>query len=453
MQDNKNFHLVDLELERTILGEMLLDEHALNVGVERLQPQDFGSEVHRIIFKALVELWFEKKVADIILLKEHLHKKNLLEKVGGLDYLYSIVQSALSPRLIEEHIELLLQKSLYRQLVELASEIQSKAQKGTMDANALLDFAEKRIIELRERDVRKGFIHIGEVVEEEVKAIETRKKESQEIVGIPTGIRKLDELTGGFLPGQLIIIASRPGIGKTSFALNIHALHSVEMGKPSAIFSLEMTAQELAQRFLAMESGIPGTKLKKGDVSPNEFPRLVEAVGKLKEAPIYVDEEATTLLEIKARARRIAREKGISLLTIDYLQLISLIGESRRTENRQQEISYITRTLKNFAKELGIPIIALSQLSRKVEDRSDRKPRLSDLRESGAIEQDADIVIFLYKDEKREDSTLEFIVAKNRNGPQGDGEMLFIRETFKFTDNIYYDYQPDESSESIDELL
>ncbi len=449
----RDTHLVDLELERTVLGEMLLDEGALNTGIERLKAEDFGSEVHRIIFRALVELWFERKVADVILLKEHLARKNLLEKVGGLDYLYSIVQSSLSPKLIDEHIELLLQKSLYRQLVELASEIQSKAQKGSMDANALLDFAEKRIIELRERDVRKGFIHIGEAVEEEIRAIETRKNETKDIMGIPTGIRGLDRLTGGFLPGQLIIIASRPGMGKTSFALNIHSNFSIKMGKPSAIFSLEMTAQELAQRFLAMESGISGIKLRKGDVSSSEFPRLVEAVSKLKDAPIYVDEEATTLLEIKARARRIVREKGVSLLTIDYLQLISLVGESRRAENRQQEISYITRTLKNFAKELGIPIIALSQLSRKVEDRADKKPRLSDLRESGAIEQDADIVIFLYRDESKEDSMTEYIVAKNRNGPQGEGEMLFIRETFKFTDNIYYDYQPDENADDLGELL
>ncbi len=446
-----DLNIADPELERTVLGEMLLEEYALNVGVEKLKVEDFSTEVHRIIFKALVELWFEKKAADVVLLKEHLKRKDLLEKIGGQDYLYSLMNSSISPYLIEEHVRLLLEKSIYRQVVQLAAEIQDKARKGNMDADALLEFAEKKIIELRERDVQRGFVQIGELVQKELQEIQERKKETQDILGIPTGINKLDKLTGGFLPGQLVVIASRPGIGKTTFALNIHHMFSVKMGKPSAIFSLEMSVQELAQRFLAMESGIPGTKLKTGNVSPAEFPRLLEAVDNLKDAPIYVDDTSSTLLDIKAKARRIVREKNVSLITIDYMQLINLAGEGRGKENRQQEISYISRTLKNFAKELGVPIIALSQLSRKVEDRSDKKPRLSDLRESGAIEQDADIVIFLYREDDRESDETEFIVAKNRNGPPGEGMMLFIRDIFKFTDNIYYDRDAEETP--IDDLI
>lgn len=446
-----DLNIADPELERTVLGEMLLDSNALNVGIEKLKVEDFSTEAHRLIFKALTDLWFEKKAADVVLLKEYLKRKGLLERVGGQDYLYSLMNASISPYLIEEHVALLLEKSIYRQVVQLAAEIQERAKRGTMDADSLLEFAEKKIIELRERDVHKGFVPIGEMVQKELEEIQERKKETQDILGIPTGINKLDKLTGGFLPGQLVVIASRPGIGKTTFALNIHHMFSVKMGKPSAIFSLEMSVQELAQRFLSMESEIPGTKLKTGNVSPAEFPRLLEAVDKLKDAPIYVDDTSTTLLDIKAKARRIVREKNIGLLTIDYLQLINLAGEGKGKENRQQEISYISRTLKNFAKELGIPIIALSQLSRKVEDRADKRPRLSDLRESGAIEQDADIVIFLYREDDKETNETEFIVAKNRNGPPGEGIMLFIRDIFKFTDNIYYDREADENP--IDDLL
>jgi len=339
-----------------------------------------------------------------------------------------------TPELLEEHINIIIEKSIYRKIIETSQIILNEAQKEERKADDLLDFAEARILEIRDRGIRKDFTHISEIVESQKEEIIQKYEIKSKIIGIPTGISFLDNLTGGLLPGNLIIIASRPSVGKTSFALFIHRYLSVDLKIPTAIFSLEMSCNELAQRFISMQSYVNNMRIRTGMLTRDDLPKIIEAIGKLRNAPIWIDDTASSLLEIKAKARRIVREQKVKLLTIDYLQLIELEAhERKRRESRQQEIAFITRNLKTFAKEINIPIVVLSQLSRKAEERADKRPQLSDLRESGSIEQDADIVILLYRNKEGE-KTIGVNVAKNRNGPIGESSLYFESECFRFSE-------------------
>ncbi|MEO0202921.1 MAG: replicative DNA helicase [candidate division WOR-3 bacterium] len=427
-----------IESENTIIALMLTyPRECIGRVVEKLLPSDFSSERNREIFLAIKDLYLNgnKEIVDVGLLINELERRKTIEKVGGKDYLVEIIEKFYStPELLEEHINIVIEKSIFRRIIETSQLILNEAQKGERKANDLLDFAEARILEIRDRGIRRDFLHISEVVEQQKNEIIQRFEIKSRIVGIPTGISFLDNLTGGLLPGNLIIIASRPSVGKTSFALFIHRYLGVEQKIPTAIFSLEMSAHELVQRFISMQSRVNNMKIRTGMLSKDDLPRLIEAIGRLREAPMWIDDNASSLLEIKAKARRVVKENKVKLITIDYLQLIDLEPhERKRRESRQQEIAFITRSLKNFAKEINIPIIVLSQLSRKAEERADKKPQLSDLRESGSIEQDADIVILLYRNKDVAEKVIGVSVAKNRNGPIGEDNLLFESEYFRFS--------------------
>ncbi|MEO0151434.1 MAG: replicative DNA helicase [candidate division WOR-3 bacterium] len=440
-----------IESENTIIALMLTyPSECIGRVVEKLTIDDFSNEKNREIFSTIKELYLNrnKEFIDVAMIIDELERKGTLEKVGGKEYLIEIIEKFYStPELLEEHINIVIEKSIYRKIIETSQVILNEAQKGERRADDLLDFAEARILEIRDRGIRKDFVHISEIIEHQKKEIIERYEVKSRIIGIPTGISFLDNLTGGLLPGNLIIIASRPSVGKTSFALFIHRYLGVEQKIPTAIFSLEMSSHELVQRFISMQSRVNNMKIRTGMLSKDDLPRLIEAIGKLKETPIWIDDTATSLLEIKAKARRIVRENKVKLITIDYLQLIELEPhERKRRESRQQEIAFITRSLKSFAKEINIPIIVLSQLSRKAEERADKKPQLSDLRESGSIEQDADIVILLYRNKEVQEKVIGVNVAKNRNGPIGEDNLIFESEYFRFTP-ILHEEIPEETED------
>ncbi len=417
------------EVEAQILGIILLYPEQLYKVVETVKPDDFFIDTHRTLYNIILSMLEENQRIDPITVKKEILARGLESKVKP-EYINELVSIALSPNLIDSLLEQLIKISTYRKIRELIHETKEYIDKMSMDVDEIIDMLERRLLEIRLGRMERTLMHISELVEQERKEIENRANRKSTILGIPTGFRTLDELTSGFLPGQLIVIASRPSVGKTTFALNIHNYVSTYLKIPSVIFSLEMSVQELVQRFISMDSMVEGMKIRTGMLNVDEFSLILEAIGRLKEAPIYIDDVSRTLTEIKAKARRAVREYGAKLITIDYIQIMDIGTETRRKESRQQEIAYMTRSLKNFAKEIGVPFIVLSQLSRKVEDRATKKPQLSDLKESGAIEQDADIVILLH----REEESVEYILAKNRNGPQGTGKLIFKGSIFKFID-------------------
>lgn len=436
-----------IELEKTIICLMLLyPEKTIGRVIEKLNEEDFIDVKNREIFRTIKELYLEenREIVDIAIVKDQLEKRGILEKIGGFEYLYQIIDEFYSDiSTLDDHINILIEKSIYRKVIETSKTIISEAEKQERKANELLDFAEARILEIRDRGIRKSFSSLSEIIEEHKNEIIERANKKSRIIGLPSGISFLDNLTGGFLPGNLIIIASRPSVGKTSFALFIHRYLSVEQNEPTAIFSLEMSANELAQRFISMQANVDNMRIRTGSINSEEFAKIIGAIGKLKKsAPIWIDDTSSSLLEIKAKARRMVRENKVKLITIDYLQLIELEPhERKRKESRQQEIAFITRNLKNFAKELNIPIIVLSQLSRKAEERADKKPQLSDLRESGSIEQDADIVILLYRNRDDAQRIIGVNLAKNRNGPIGGDNLIFESNVFRFIPIMREDFE------------
>jgi replicative DNA helicase len=429
------------EIEMSVLGAMIMSEEALYKGLETLKEDDFYLDAHRKIFNTISEIFETKKTVDPLTLVEELKKKGYLEEIGGPEYIMAIAESVISPALIDNHCKILLEKSIYRKIIENATEILKEAYTGALPAEELLDYAEQQILSVREREIRRGFITMETLVSENVKLIERIKNTGSTITGLPTGFKDLDELTTGFHNGDLIIIASRPSQGKTSLALSIMRYLSVEQGIPTAMFSLEMPVDQIGLRLLCMESRVDISKLRKGIIREEDFEKITMAAGALKKAPIFIDDTPSIpILELRAKARRIKREHDVKAIFIDYLQLIR---GPENAENRQQEISAISRSLKALAKELQIPVIALSQLSRAIEQRADKRPQLSDLRESGAIEQDADLVIFLHKPriedeldfrgaEPPEEDVVDVIVGKHRNGPVGEVKLTFIKEYTRF---------------------
>ena len=418
-----------LEAEVSVLGGILLENEALNRVLEVIREGDFYRESHRTIFSAFLELYERSEPADLITLSEVLKKREEFEAVGGIEYLNSLVNSVATAANITYYAKIIKEKSILRKLINRATEIISQGYADSGDVDEFLDRAERSIFEISEDRVRPSFFPIKDIIKSSFKTIEKLYEKRQLITGVPTGFTRLDELTSGLQPSDLIIVAGRPSMGKTAFALNIAQHAAIQGGTPSAIFSLEMAKEQLALRMLCSEAKVDAHRLRGGFLGEADWPKLTRAAGNLSEAPIFIDDTpGLTALEMRAKSRRLKAEKKLGLVIVDYLQLMRGRAAS---DNREQEISDISRSLKALAKELTVPVIALSQLNRRVEERGDKRPQLADLRESGAIEQDADVIIFLYREEiynrsENNKGKAEIIIGKQRNGPTDKFELAFL---------------------------
>ena len=421
----------NVEAEQAVLGAMLLSHDAVIVAMERLQSQDFYRDVHRIIFEAMEHLHRENKEIDVITLPDELKRMKKLDDVGGLEYVLNLPNLVGSAANIEYYANIVAEKALARNLISTCTELTTEAYDGQKETEALLDDAERRILQLSDTKNRGDFASVGAVVEVTLDKITKLYENKAGLTGLPTGFRDLDRMTSGLQPSDLILVAARPSMGKTAFTLNIAQNVGVRQHKTVAFFSLEMSQEQLVQRLLCQIAHIDSQKLRTGQLnSDEEWTRLTDACDKLYESPIYIDDTpGISVAEMRSKARRLKSEHGLDLIIVDYLQLM----QGRNAESRQQEISEISRSLKALARELKVPLIALSQLSRSVESRQDKRPMLSDLRESGALEQDADIVSFLYREDDYDKDTenqhiTEVILAKHRNGPVGSVKLYFKNE-------------------------
>jgi replicative DNA helicase len=427
----------NLEAESSVLGGILLENDAINVVLESLRAEDFYRESHRKIFRAMIELSDRSEPVDIITLSEVLKNRGDLEAVGGSAYLASLNDFVPTAANISYYARIVREKSILRYLINAATDIATKGFEGQGNVEELLDSAEKAIFDITEQRIKGSFVKVGDMMKDSIKMVERLFERKTMITGVPTGFKDLDSKTAGLQPADLIIVAARPGMGKTAFSLNI-ASHAAFAGHGVAIFSLEMAKEQLALRLLCSEARVDNSKVRTGYLSDRDFPKLATAAGKLHDALIYIDDTpAISVLELRAKARRMARDrdKKLALIIVDYLQLMRGSGAA---QNREQEISEISRSLKALAKELNVPVLAISQLNRRVEDRNDKTPQLSDLRESGAIEQDADVIAFIYREAaynpKSDDNTATITIAKQRNGPIGDLNLTFLREFTRFED-------------------
>lgn len=421
----------NVEAEQAVLGAMMLEHNAVVAAMEKLRPGDFYREVHRTIFEAMEHLHHDNKEVDVITLPEELRRMKKLDDVGGLEYVLSLPNLVATAANIEYHANIVAEKALARNIITTCTELTSAAYDGEKEPEDLLDDAERRILQISESKRRGDFAPVGVVVEETLDKITKLYENKAGITGLPTGFRDLDRLTSGLQPSDLILVAARPSMGKTAFTLNIAQNVGVKQHKTVAFFSLEMSQEQLVQRLLCQIAHIDSQKLRTGQLnSDDEWTKLTDACDKLYQAPIYIDDTpGISVTEMRSKARRLKAEHGLDLIIVDYLQLM----QGRNSESRQQEISEISRSLKALARELKVPLIALSQLSRSVESRQDKRPMLSDLRESGALEQDADIVSFLYREDYYDKETenqhiTEIILAKHRNGPVGSVKLYFKGE-------------------------
>lgn len=425
-----------IELEQGVLGAILLENEALMRVLDILNERDFYQEGHRWIFQTMLELFEENIPIDLLTVTERLRKNERLEQIGGASYLTELVELVPTAANVAYHARMVRDKAVLRGLIQTATTIVTESYEDTEDVDTLLDRAEQAIFEISERKSTTGFANINLILKDSFKHIEQLYERKELITGVPTGFTDFDHKTAGLQPSDLIVIAGRPSMGKTALSLNIAQHVGVHVGRPVAVFSLEMAKEQLVMRMLCAEARIDSASLRTGFLSREDWPRLTKAAGTLSEARIHIDDTpAQTSLDIRAKARRLRAELGdLALIIVDYLQLMQ--GRAR-TESRQQEISEITRSLKALAKELNVPVIALSQLSRAVEQRQQRRPQLSDLRESGAIEQDADVVVLIYRDEVYDPDTeykgqAEIIIGKQRNGPIGTVRLAFHGETTRF---------------------
>ena len=426
------------EIESAVLGAMMQSKDAVYKVIELLEESCFYKESHRKIFSAVTSLFEKNEAVDILTVSEELKKRDLLDKVGGTYYLSECINQVTTAANVEFHAKVVLEKALLRRLIEAATKITSEGYEENEEAFNLLDKAEQMIFEISENRKRKGFTNVKPVLHDAFEMIDSYHKRKGFVTGVASGFPSLDKLTSGFQNSDLIIIAGRPSCGKTALGLNIARNAAIDYKIPVGIFSLEMAELQIGIRLLCSEAGVSSHKVRTGNLSDEYWPRLSMVVGLLSEAPIFIDDSGSLgILELRSKARRLKLENNIGLLIVDYLQLLK--GTSK-TENRQQEISMISRSLKALAKELNIPVIALSQLSRAIEKREieERKPILSDLRESGAIEQDADVVIFIHRPEQylgckeKDKGKAEIIIGKQRNGPIGTFKLAFVKGLAKF---------------------
>ena len=431
-----------LEAEQSVIGAILIENEAILKAIEIVRPEDFYREAHRQIFQSMIELFEKNEPADLITLTEHLRKKNKIEDIGGASYLASVCEQIPTAANVEYYAKIVKGKSVLRKLIHAATEIAGRGYTDQEDIEELLDFAEKTIFDITEDQIKPSVYPLKEILKTSFKAIETLYNKKELITGVPTGFTELDQLTSGFQPSDLIIIAGRPSMGKTAFCLNIAQNAASQAKPPVLIFSLEMSKEQLSLRMLCSEARVDSHKLRSGFLAQSDWGKLTMAVGKLAESKIFIDDTpGIGVLEMRAKSRRLKAEHDLGMIIVDYLQLMR--GRSN-ADNREQEISDISRSLKALAKELKVPVIALSQLNRRVEDRSDKKPQLADLRESGAIEQDADVILFIYRDEVYNPNsdakgTADIIIGKQRNGPTGELRLTFIDRFTRFENYAYRD--------------
>jgi replicative DNA helicase len=422
------------DAEQSLLGGILIDPEALNKIVDIVETDDFYREDHRTIFQTILDLYEKNEPIDLITVSSLARDRGLIEKMGGIANLSRLVDGMPTSANIAQYAKMVKEKALLRNIMRTATDIVEKGYEVDTNVDAFIDDAERMIFQIAEKKYKASFFSIKDLVWESMKTIESLSEKHDGITGVPTGFTDLDKMTGGLQPSDLIIVAGRPSMGKTSFALNMAQYAALSGngngGLPIGVFSLEMSKEQLVMRLLSSESEVEFFKIRSGGLRDEERTRLGRAAGKLYGAPIFIDDTpALTVLDLRARARRLKKEHGLELLVIDYLQLMR--GRASSLDRREQEISEISRSLKALAKELNVPVIAISQLNRMVEQREDKRPRLADLRESGAIEQDADVIMFIYRDvvynkETKEPNTAEIIIGKQRNGPVGDVRLTFL---------------------------
>ncbi|MFH1025447.1 MAG: replicative DNA helicase [Nitrospirota bacterium] len=433
----------NLEAEQSVLGASLIDNNALTRCLEILDPEDFYKGSHRKIFFAMTDLFDKNEPIDLITLTDQLKKNNELEAVGGIAYLSLMVNMVPTAANVKYHSHIVREKALLRGLVQSANEIASKVYEENLDAEDLVDYAERSIFKISDKRVKASFVTLKEVIRDSFEMIERLYDKKETITGVSSGFRDLDDLTTGFQKGDLIIVGGRPSMGKTAFALNIAQHVGLELRETVAIFSLEMAREQLAIRMLCAEAMVNSNSIRKGFIKKEDWHKLTSAASNLTGAPIFIDDTSgITVLELRAKARRLKIEHGLSLVIVDYLQLMRGKGSFER---REQEISDISRSLKGLAKELSVPVIAVSQLNRSVEQRRPPTPILADLRESGAIEQDADVIIFLYREEiynkEAKKGHSEVIIAKQRNGPTGTINLAFMSTCTRFLNMVDRDIE------------
>ncbi|THB66096.1 MAG: replicative DNA helicase [Desulfovibrio sp.] len=428
----------NVEAEQAVLGGIFIRGNLLHSLTEIVNEDDFYFPQHRMIFQAIIDLYRENKPVDLVTVAERLKSRHDLEKVGGAVYLAELRESSLiSAANAEYHAKIVRDKAVKRSLIDASSTIISECYEDSGETEKLLDMAEQTVFAIAERTTGSFFKAGNELVKKVFEELQTRYERQELVTGVPTGYRDLNEMTAGWQPSDLIIVAGRPSMGKTAFALNSAMRTAVMENVPTVVFSLEMSMDQLMQRMLCSMGHVDLRDLRRGYIRDEDWVRLYDAADHLSKAPIYIDDTpALGTMDLRARCRRLKMEKDIGLIVIDYLQLMRA---SRNIDSREQEISEISRSLKALAKELHVPVIALSQLNRKVEERTNKRPLLSDLRESGAIEQDADVIVFLYRDDvynKREDNPkrglAEIIIGKQRNGPTGDLELAFLKNCTAF---------------------
>ena len=426
----------DVEAEQAVIGSMLTDRDAVISAIEVLKEEDFYREDNKTIYEAILNLYNRSEPIDIITLKAELTSMGMFDKIGGLEYIVGLPEKVPTTANVEKYISIVKEKSELRRLIKAANEIIEQGYDPTENIDDIMNSAEKKIFNIMQDKDQKSYSPIKDVLIDAFTELEQLYNQKQHITGVPTGFIDLDYKTAGLHNSDLILIAARPAMGKSAFALNIDTNAALKAKVPAVLFSLEMSKEQMVNRILCSEAMVDSNKVRTGKLDDDDWVKLAEAIGPLSEAEIYIDDTpGISVMEIRAKCRKLKLEKNIGLVIIDYLQLVQ--GSNKRNGSREQEISEISRSLKILAKEIGVPVIALSQLSRAVEQRPDHKPMLSDLRESGAIEQDADLVMFLYRDdyynpESEKKDIAEVIIAKHRGGSLGTAELLWLGSYTKF---------------------
>lgn len=429
------------EAEMSVLGAMFFDETALIKAIEVLRPACFYDLRHQNLFQVIADLFEKNQPVDLITVSEELRKRKQLDDIGGISYLTQLSTSVPTSANVEYYARIVKEKALLRQLIHSATQIVQNSLESDSNAKEMIDTAEKMIFDIGQSQVEGRSVQIKDIIHENMETIDRLFQKKEYVTGLATGFHEFDTMTAGLQPSDLIIVAGRPSMGKSAFATAIVEHAGINMKKPVVIFSLEMSKEQLVQRMLCSRARVDAQKVRTGYLSHQDWPKLTAAAGKLSEAPIFIDDSpAQTVLEIRAKARRLKMKHDIQLIVIDYLQLMQGV---RSVESRQQEISEISRSLKALAREIRVPVIAVSQLSRAVEQRTGNRPQLSDLRESGAIEQDADLVVFLFREEyyapsEENKNKAEAIIAKQRNGPVGSVPLVFIKEWTRFDNPELY---------------
>ena len=439
----------DLDAEKSVLGAILINNQAFNQAAEVIDAEDFYRDAHRRIFEKMVGLTDRGNPVDLLTLKDELGRSGDLDEVGGPAYISALTDGVPRSANVEYYAKIVKEKSTLRRLIQSASDVLGRAYEAEQDADVLLDEAERAIFQIAEHRLRSGFVPVSELVQSGYQLIEQLQEHRGLVTGVPSGFVDLDEMTSGFQKADLVIVAARPSMGKTSFVLNIAMHCGVEAGKSVGIFSLEMSKEQLFMRMLTSEARVDAHRFRGGFLGEQDYARLVDAFARMHDAKVFIDDTPSVgILEMRAKSRRLKLEHGLDLLVVDYLQLMQGRG---RFENRQQELASISRALKILAKELNVPILALSQLSRAPEARGDHRPQLSDLRESGALEQDADVVLFIFREEMYApegerspdvEGTAEIIIGKQRNGPTGTVRLAFLKQYTRF-ENLAAGVGPD----------